>query len=366
MIVVVDTNAFQGDPAMRRRDFRLLLSEHDRKTLRLAIPEVVLGELPKLYREHLGNASKKAADGLAQLKNLDIETPSLSVPSLDAAQETYRMLLRLRLKEAEILMPPLPDTTVAALYQQAVNERRPFQGRGRGFKDALIWKTICELAKDDEVLLVTDNYKDFAESAERSDVLHHHLKEDLAALGHPNDRVRVVENLKSLIANHVPTSARHLEKARGLLNQDTDWARSLFETINRALWHFDTTPQVTVVASRNAAVENVSVSQCEAQGAAIEDAFDIDEQNVSLEVLIEARLQFDFTAPTASAEWFSEEHTDVEIDVWEDSFVQGHTGDRLVFVRYAVDFDTETLKLGVPEQLSAEDVPAEISPQRGR
>jgi hypothetical protein len=359
MIVVPDTNAFYGDPKMHGHNFRVLLSQHDRDALRLAVPEVVLGELPGLFRDQLASARKKAEDGLGQLDHLGIKTPALEVPSLDAATEAYRLLLRARLQEHSVLIPQLPDVDIAELYDQATRERRPFQDRGRGFKDALIWRTVCDLAMDDDVILITANHKDFAATAAKGAGLHEHLQEDLVNAGLPADRVGLVENISAFIAQHVPTSALHLEQARRLLDEDPAWARTLFAALEAGLRNFALTSDVTVVASDNAAPTGISLSDCKLDEVAIEDAYTTDERHASLELLAITTLQFEFTTSLAGGEWLGAERADVELDFWTDSFVQGHTGDRVVAVRYAVDFDPATLELGVPEQLSAEDYPAD-------
>ncbi len=354
MIVVPDTNAFYGDPMLRRRDFRLLHAEQERGALRVVVPRVVAGELPKLYRQQLSSAGKRAQDALIKLANLDVAVPTLELGELDVAVESYRLLLQARLQELEITVTPLPEVTVAELYEQAIQERRPFQARGRGFKDTLIWRTILDLALDDEVVLITENYLDFAESDDHKDVLHPHLREDLTSQGLEPNRVRVLETLRAFITLHVPSSAIQLDMARVLLDTDRGWAQGLFEKLDTALSRLTPGRGVTIVESHNVHVENVTLIDRRLDSVAIQDAYDSDGL-VSLEVGAYATAVFDFTTTPLGAEWLAKEHADIEIDLAEESFVQGHTGERSIAVLYAIEFDPKTFELGEPEQLSAED-----------
>ncbi len=252
-------------------------------------------------------------------------------------------------------MTPLPEVTVAELYEQAIQERRPFRARGRGFKDTLIWRTILDLALDDEVVLITENYLDFAESDDHKDILHPHLREDLASQGLEPNRVRVLETLRTFITLHVPGSAIQLDMARLLLDTDSSWAQGLFDKLDTALSRLTLERSVTIVGSDNVPVENVALIDRRLDSVAIQDAYDSDNGLVSLEIGAYATAVFDFTTTPLGAEWLAQERADIEIDLAEESFVQGHTGERSIVVLYAIEFDPKTFELGEPEQLSAED-----------
>lgn len=70
MIVVVDTNIFHGDPRMRRANFRILLGQHARGRLSLALPEVVVREVPKLFATQLDAASTAINVEATKLRDL--------------------------------------------------------------------------------------------------------------------------------------------------------------------------------------------------------------------------------------------------------------------------------------------------------
>lgn len=354
MFVVLDTNSFYGDPMLRGRNFRLLHTEQAKGTLQLVIPEAVRAELPRRYREQIQRAGARTNDALSRLAALDVKTPKLDLADPDVAKEAYRMLLKARLKELGVLVPPLPDISVDALFKLAIDERRPFRAGGKGFKDALIWQTVLSVAKDDEVMLISDD-GDFAESQKRPTVLHQHLRQDLEAAGLPSNRVRLLKDLKTFIDEHVPGSALILDRARQLLDTDAEWANALENQLRMALAHFTPGGRVTVIASKNAQIENVALSDSRLDAVGIDEAYDSDGQQW-LDVTVQATIAFEFATDPLSVEWLAAEKADVEIDVVEDTVAYGHTGERTVLIGYAVDLDPDTFAPTAAEQLDAEDL----------
>jgi rRNA-processing protein FCF1 len=352
-IVVPDTNAFYGDPMMRQRNFRIVLAEHDKGNFVLAIPEVVLGELPKLFREQLESARAKITSGLAGVRALGVEVDDVTLD----AQSKYSPDLRANLKKRQVVIAPLPKVTVEELYEQAIVERRPFQSKGRGFKDALIWCTVRELAADDEVILITNNSSDFAESPKTPTVLHHDLREDLAADGHRADRVKLLASIEDFIAEHVTSSAVHLDDARHRLATDVVWASELRELVRKGLMELSTgRDPVTIIRSENASVDFNYVDAVDLGDIAILEAYETgDDDLVSLEVVAHAELQINFTADAIAAEWLVAERADVEFDLFEETFAQGHTLGNPVVAHFAVDCNVVTHELSEPEKIYVED-----------
>jgi hypothetical protein len=74
-------------------------------------------------------------------------------------------------------------------------------------------------------------------------------------------------------------------------------------------------------------------------------------------VRVRARLSFSFTADISSAGWLSNAKADVQIDVYEETWVQGSTMTRPVEVHYAADYVPSVGTLGELEQVVAIDAP---------
>jgi hypothetical protein len=356
MFVVLDTNSFHGDPMLRGRNFRLLGAEQQRGALQIVVPEAVRAELPKRFREQLTHASAGAGKALAKLAALEVKTPTLELPDIEAASQAYPLLLKARLNELGILVPSLPEISVGQLFELAIEERRPFRAGGRGFKDALIWQTVLGLAEKDGTVLIS-NDRDFAESENQPTVLHHHLREDLEMAGLASETVRLVKDLQIFVSEYVPSNTLILDQARQLLKTDATWADTLGEQLGKALVRFVPERGVTVVASNNAQVENVIVADSRLDAIGIDAAYESDGQRW-LDVTVEATLAFEFATSPLSAEWLAEEKADIEIDAEGDSVLYGHTGERAVLISYAVDLDPDTFAPGPAEQVHAEDLHA--------
>ena len=278
----------------------------------------------------------------------------LHLPDVQVASATYTLLLKTRLNELGVRVPALPDIGVGQLFKLAIDERRPFRAGGKGFKDALIWQTVLGLAKEDNIVLISSD-DDFAESEKESRVLHHHLREDLELAGLAGDTVRLVRDLQSFISECVPSNSLILDRAGQLLETDAAWANALTDEIRKALARFVPERGVTVIASRDAQIENVTLSDSRPDAIVIDAAYESDDQ-LWLDVTVEATLAFEFAATPLSAEWLAAEKADIEIDAVGDSVVYGHTGERAVLVTYAVDLDPDTLTPRTAEQVHAKDL----------
>ncbi len=364
MIVVIDTNQFHGDPCMALRNFRVLLAQHEHGSLELAVPEVVLQELPKMYRREYEAALADLNGGLKKLGKLGYDTSTEpQPPSCAEAQKRYAAWLRAHLAECHVRTPALPATDLARLVEHSVAERRPWQANSKGFRDALIWHTVLELAAEDNVILITNNSKDFAESEQAKDVLHPDLGSDVAALGHGEQRVRLIPSLLLYIEHHVTPAERQLLEVRQRLKSDRQWRAELWGQASDSLWRLqlDTWDEVSVVRSDAAEIDNVSVAEVAIEDLQIANAYEADTDGfISLELEVRAVLQFTFTTDTGGMEWLAKENADVKFDIHEETFSQGSTLARYVTVTYAVDYSPDTGELGELEKLRAIEDPARM------
>lgn len=364
MIVVIDTNQFHGDPRMALRNFRVLLAQHEHGSLELAVPEVVLQELPKMYRREYEAAHANLNSGLKSLSRLGYGTEAEPQPPSGAeAQEQYATWLRAHLSERCVRTPELPAADLARLVEHSVAERRPWQANSKGFRDVMIWHTVLELAVEDDVMLITNNWKDFAESEQVKDVFHPDLRSDVAALGHGEHRVRLVPSLLLYIERHVTPAERQLLEVRERLKSDRQWRAKLWDQANDSLWRlkFDTWDEVSVVRSNAAEIDNVSVDQVAIEDLQIANAYEADTDGfISLELQVRAVLHFSFTTDTGGMEWLAKENADVQFDIHEETFSQGSTLARYITVTYALDYSSDTGELGELEKIRAIEDPARM------
>ena len=137
---------------------------------------------------------------LSSLLGQSIVSP---MEGFDSKEETKafreRLLYRLGMTESRIL--DYPDTLHETLVKRATSRKRPFDDNGSGYRDALIWESVLDLAKQVEgpIVLVTKD-KDFREGSSN---LHGDLIKDLERLGLPEDKVVLATDLAGLVDQHV-------------------------------------------------------------------------------------------------------------------------------------------------------------------
>ena len=185
-VVILDSNSLYGRKAFTHADSLLLQALSEFGHVRLVVPEVVLHELSRQWAEEVQQSS---ADARAAAKKLnealaDVGAPEVAfaLPTPDRQVFYDHVQKLLNAKRAET--PPLPEVLVQDLLIKEIDVRKPFARQGTGFRDALIWETIrriCDAlpAPDTQVVLVTNNHKDFCDKKGGS--LHPDLRQDLAA-----------------------------------------------------------------------------------------------------------------------------------------------------------------------------------------
>jgi hypothetical protein len=362
VIVVLDTNQFHGDPRMSLRNFRILLAQHEQGTIELAIPEVVLQELPKMHAREYAAARAKVTGGLEKLRALghDAETPP-GLSEAAEAQRDYAAWLRGYLAKRSVRTSALPGTDLGRLLADSVAERRPWRPDSKGFRDALIWYTVLELAAECEVILITNNSRDFAQAEQARDVLHPELRRDVVALGHGEERVRLAPSLLHYIQHYVSPAEQQLLHVRERLKSDQPWREDLWNQVEQSLWRLEleTWDEVTVVRSDYAEIDNIEVAEVAVEDVQITNAYEAGiDGSISLELEVHAVAHFSFTTDTGGMEWLAREGADVQFDIHEETFSQGSTLARYLIVTYAVDYAPQTGELADLEKIRAVEDPA--------
>jgi hypothetical protein len=215
LLILIDTSALHSDPTLDRPYGRLLLAAARSNEVDLVLPEVVVLEAVNLFRERLEQASRSIRKAQREFQSLGVDfTPEL--PD-DGTVDAYEQALRARLGDVGARVPRPPDVAHLDLAARAVAKRKPFDGKGRGYRDTLIWLHALEEAHGDDVVLVTANVNDFA--AEDRVALAPELADDLEAAGLPRDRVRLADGLHTVVRDHVEPSVQALTRLTALLDE---------------------------------------------------------------------------------------------------------------------------------------------------
>lgn len=233
MKLLIDTNVLYGNWEFSHADSRLLLQASTAGQIDLIVPEVVLLEAASMYRRELDKTIKNHETLRRRLRAMGVEVAAVGV-DVDQTAAEYETRLRLRLGNAGVRTPPPPDISHLDVIRRAIAKRKPFDPNGRGYRDSLIWEQVLAEAVDDEVVLVTDNWRDFASGKEARETLAPELVEELTLAGLDPNRVQLVESLRRAVSLHVEPSAEALTRIRALL-EDRGFLSLLYEAVNEEM-----------------------------------------------------------------------------------------------------------------------------------
>ena len=191
---------------------RLLRDEATAGRLRLAVPEVVLIESEANHRRAVREEESKLASARDALRQLRAPQGGDLAPR----RLCYRTDLEEILSQAGAEILPIPSTPHGQLIAKAIERRRPFNRKGSGYRDALIWESVLELLErgPGPVALVSNDRDAFPDKPDNPK-LAADLVRELADRGHPG-RVALYFFLKDFTTT--------LPRARELVG---DWTHIL-------------------------------------------------------------------------------------------------------------------------------------------
>ena len=223
--VVIDTCILFSDRELRGRVFATLDAASDTGAL-LYVPQVVVEELVAQYKRQNGIHEREAEKALRKLRSLGIAAPiqPIDVRKMFELKRThYRRDLELRLGQvAEVL--PTPSASHVDVLLKAVNRRKPFDEKGKGYQDCLIWFSVLDLVArvKEPVLLLTANTSDFCQKPDdgQSIKLHPDLLDDLRRSDLDEHLVSVETDLDGLQDRVIGPAKHALQNARDQFAED--------------------------------------------------------------------------------------------------------------------------------------------------
>lgn len=163
MRVVLDSNILCRDFRLAGTIFRTFLSNLGNAGHSLHIPKVVIEEVVNKYGEEFQKLHILITKmGYTVPVTLDSNRP---ITDLHIAKEEFRDYLRNKLSRVNCTFLDYPNVSHEVLSERAIQRRRPFRANDRGYRDALIWESILQLAaesSDTRIAFITSNYRDFA------------------------------------------------------------------------------------------------------------------------------------------------------------------------------------------------------------
>lgn len=200
--VVLDANVIQQDWLCTGLRFGLLRHSRFYPPLAVYVPAVVLEELVANHDREVQQTLLASAAADRKLRRLGVEAGPGNVIGFD-----YRQYLLQRFDEVlAITVLDWPTVDHAALVARAVSRTAPFDSKGGGYRDALVWADAVGLAASgQEVCLVTQD-RAFGTSG----VLHPDLAAEADALP---GKIVLVDDFGTWLLDRLPWKAVALEDA---------------------------------------------------------------------------------------------------------------------------------------------------------
>ena len=200
MYVVLDANIVISEGFGDSAHFRVLLSSASAVGHSIFIPAPAIEEVVAKFEKMLDSKTKEVEKGLETLSR-HLSKP-LSSPLDDLNYETEVAQFRENLESGpnhKIL--DYPDTAHKELVKRAVKRTRPFDEKGSGYRDALIWESVLRLAgKVSEQVVLLSSDKDFCDN---KGGLHPDLIEELVSCGQCKGKIILVRYLSHFVDTYV-------------------------------------------------------------------------------------------------------------------------------------------------------------------
>ncbi len=236
--VLVDTNILVQSPRLNSGAWRALRRAGEHGEIELYFPEVCVIEAAAWFeRESAGriDAFDKACLRLAQI-GAKLWPDSPRVPEVPSDQAEY---LTERLARAGTILP-IRAVPHEQLVRRASKRRRPFNEHGSGYRDALIWESVCDLASVGPIVFLTQNSRDFGASTE----LYEDLQADLIERGVPAGHVILESTLTRIIESISPADEVVRAETELALSGD-DALKRLADNMTDSLVYVEGVPYVS-------------------------------------------------------------------------------------------------------------------------
>jgi hypothetical protein len=199
MKIIFDTTVFGHGFNAKASDFRLIKKFLESTPSELCVPAIVIEEAVNLVRKGIEEANQK----LNVPQRLTGDTTTYAKLDLNSALVKYRSDLDTLLKSLKARILPYPSVSHEDLTNRALAVIKPFVSSGRGYRDALIWYSVLELASGcgEEIAFISANSDDWCRSKTEIE-LHSDLVKDLKAKGIDVASFRFFDSLASFVQMH--------------------------------------------------------------------------------------------------------------------------------------------------------------------
>lgn len=209
LYIVFDTNVFKGfgvggnAKPLDTTNGKVLLKLREKGKVRLFVPSVVLQEVSRQWFDEYNERKLKLEksvqkfNNVMKMTNVNFEPPRRALSG--CSRDTFYRLAQDVLVEKGLEILPMPCVALEQVLLRDLDRRKPFNENGRGFRDYLIWESVCELhsldnGKDFKIIFVT-NDRDFLDKGLG---IHEDLQKDLVS----SSRDVIVVNDMDMLLKH--------------------------------------------------------------------------------------------------------------------------------------------------------------------
>ena len=314
MYIVLDANIIIKEDYGNSLHFNLLLSGLKDRQHKVYVPRLAIEEVHARLSRWLDSETKtvnKSLSDVSRRLSLPLQSP---FEGLDVQEwmRLFRQRLYQKFDLPDTAILDYPDVSHEHLVKKAIARKKPFNEKGSGYRDALIWETVvaCASNADAQVLLITAD-KDFRESADKDD-LHPDLIKDLVDRGLASDRVILSRSIADFIDKHMRPYLKELSPHLKKLSWENpiqvlrDWGYDLEDEVATALQNsYSTYVWSPRAFDLDTDLENLFLDNV--QDLNHLRVLDVRETNgSSLLIRMEARLICEFHVFVDKATWYSQ------------------------------------------------------------
>jgi hypothetical protein len=295
--------------------FHTLFSELERTGNSLHVPDIVFREVVNNYCEEYNKIIRLAA-------RIGI-TDHYHLFNIDDEKSRYEEYFRSRLSQVHYSLIGYPNISHETLAVKALLRKKPFKQNGSGYRDALIWANVLDLAvigDPSPVGFVSENTNDFS-SISNPNQLHPDLMEDMVTRteNNPIIEIRYFTSLESFVREQIIPSLDILAEIESSLRSNTYPNLNLKRFLEDDLYE--------LALGREFSGEEISLPD-EVNSASLSSVNDvlsivdvtarkISDDEILIEFTAEADCEFDFYIHQAYAD-YSRRRIRIRMSLWDD------------------------------------------------
>jgi len=149
MEIIIDTNILFDDKQLKGQKLHRLTNKVKENHDTVYLPLVVIKETKNKFREELEASQKKLTANITHIKrNTGVDLPNpLNDSLIEKMISDFNKSFDHQMKSLGIKKIQLTKDGHDELLEKAVLKKKPFSENGTGYRDALIWIAVRELAE---------------------------------------------------------------------------------------------------------------------------------------------------------------------------------------------------------------------------